>query len=94
MKIDKSVHAPGTILLLELRGEIHEAVIALWSPLGNAVKIFAGQTQMWLATPKVHAVEFLRIVGWDEFGQMVKEVEAEKKAKEANQAEEVEGEKS
>ena len=79
-------------MLLELQGQIHEAVIVGWSPMGQAVKIMAGQTQMWLATPKAHAVEFLRIVGWDEFKQMMDE--AEKKAKEANQAEEVEGEKS
>ena len=28
---------------------------------------------MWLATPKAHAIEFLRIVGWDEFKQMMEE---------------------
>ena len=94
MKIDKAKHAPGTVLLLEQGGQIHEAVIVGWSPMGQAVKIMAGQTQMWLATPKAHAVEFLRIVGWDEFKQMMEEAEAQKKAKEASQAEEVQGEKS
>ena len=46
------------------------------------------------AFAKAHAIEFLRIVGWDEFKQMMDEAEAQKKAKEASQAEEVEGEKS
>ena len=94
MKIDKAKHAPGTVLLLEQGGQIHEAVIVGWSPMGQAVILQIGQTQAWLATPKAHAVEFLRIVGWDEFKQMMDEAEAEKKAKEANQAEEVQGEKS
>ncbi len=94
MKIEKDKHAPGSVLLLEFQGQIHEAVIVGWSPMGQAVKIMAGQAQMWLATPKAHPIEFLRIVGWDEFKQMMDEAEAEKKAKEASQAEEVEGEKS
>ena len=94
MKIDKAKHAPGTVLLLEQGGQIHEAVIVGWSPMGQAVKIMAGQAQMWLTTAKAHAIEFLRIVGWDEFKQMMEEAEAQKKAKEANQAEEVQGEKS
>ena len=81
MKIDKSVHAPGSIMLLELQGQIHEAVIVGWSPMGQAVKIMAGQAQMWLATPKAHAIEFLRIVGWDEFKQMMEEAQ---KAKDDN----------
>ena len=81
MKLDKAIHAPGTVLLLELRGEIHEAVIVGWSPMGQAVKIMAGQAQMWLATPKAHAIEFLRIVGWDEFKQMMEEAQ---KAKDDN----------
>ena len=88
MKIDKANHAPGTVLLLEQGGQIHEAVIVGWSPMGQAVKIMAGQTQMWLATPKAHAVEFLRIVGWDEFKQMMEEAEAQKKAEEAKAQEE------
>lgn len=94
MRIEKDRHAPGSVLLIEIQGQIHEAVIVGWSPMGQAVKIMAGQAQMWLATPKAHAIEFLRIVGWDEFKQMMDEAEAEKKAKEANQAEEVQGEKS
>ena len=94
MRIEKDKHAPGTVFLLERGGEIHESVIVGWSPMGQAVKVMIGQAQMWLATPKAHAVEFLRIVGWDEFKQMMDEAEAEKKAKEANQAEEVQGEKS
>ena len=94
MKIEKDKHAPGSVLLLEFQGQIHEAVIVGWSPMGQAVKIMAGQTQMWLTTAKAHAIEFLRIVGWDEFKQMMDEAEAQKKAKEASQAEEVEGEKS
>ena len=94
MRIEKDRHAPGSVLLIEIQGQIHEAVIVGWSPMGQAVKIMAGQAQMWLATPKAHAVEFLRIVGWDEFKQMMDEAEAEKKAKEASQTEEVQGEKS
>ena len=84
MKIEKDKHAPGSVLLLEFQGQIHEAVIVGWSPMGQAVKIMAGQAQMWLATPKAHAIEFLRIVGWDEFKQMMDEAEeARKKAEEA-----------
>ena len=94
MRIEKDRHAPGSVLLIEIQGQIHEAAIVGWSPMGQAVKIMAGQALMWLATPKAHAIEFLRIVGWDEFKQMMDEAEAEKKAKEANQAEEVQGEKS
>ena len=94
MKIDKAKHAPGTVLLLEQGGQIHEAVIVGWSPMGQAVKIMAGQTQAWFTAAKVYVLEFLRIVGWDEFKQMMDEAEAQKRAKEASQAEEVEGEKS
>lgn len=73
MKLEKDKHAPGSVLLLEFQGQIHEAVIVGWSPMGQAVKVMAGQTQMWLPTPKAHAIEFLRIVGWDEFKQMMEE---------------------
>lgn len=81
MKIEKAKHAPGTVLLLDQGGQIHEAVIVGWSPMGQAVKIMAAQTQMWLATTKTHAIEFLRIVGWDEFKQMMDEAQ---KAKDEN----------
>ena len=103
MKIDKAKHAPGTVFLLERGGEIHESVIVGWSPMGQAVKIMAGQAQMWLATPKAHAVEFLKINSWKEYEAQLEEwqrqqAEAEaqkaKEAEEANQAEEVQGEKS
>lgn len=84
LKLEKAKHAPGTVFLLERNGEIHEAVIVGWSPMGQAVKIMAGQAQMWIATPKAHVIEFLRIVGWDEFKQMMDEAEeARKKAEEA-----------
>ena len=73
MKLEKDRHAPGTVLLVEINGSVLEAVIVGWSPMGQAVKIMAGQAQMWLATPKAHAIEFLRIVGWDEFKQMMEE---------------------
>ena len=75
MKLEKSSHAPGSILLIEIQGEIHEAVIVGWSPMGQAVKIMAGQSPMWLATSKAHTIEFLRIVGWDEFNRMMAEAE-------------------
>ena len=81
MRIEKDRHAPGSVLLIEIQGQIHEAVIVGWSPMGQAVKIMAGQAQMWLATPKAHAIEFLRIVGWDEFKQMMEEAQ---KAKDDN----------
>ena len=73
MRIEKDRHAPGSVLLIEIQGQIHEAVIVGWSPMGQAVKIMAGHAQMWLATPKAHAIEFLRIVGWDEVKQMMEE---------------------
>ena len=92
MKIDKAKYAPGTVLLLEQGGQIHEAVIVGWSPMGQAVKIMAAQTQMWLTTAKAHAIEFLRIVGWDEFKQMMDEAEKARQAS-TQQAEEVQGEK-
>lgn len=82
MKIEKDKHAPGSVLLLEFQGQIHEAVIVGWSPMGQAVKIMAGQTQMWLPTPKAHAIEFLRIIGWDEFKRMMEDAEIAKSAKE------------
>lgn len=88
MKLDKAIHAPGTVLLLELRGEIHEAVIVGWSPMGNAVKIFAGQSQMWLATPKVHAVEFLQIKSWKEYEATVEEFKRQQAEAEAKKAHE------
>ena len=93
MRIEKDRHAPGSVLLVEIQGQIHEAVIVGWSPMGQAVKIMAGQAQMWLATPKAHAIEFLRIVGWDEFKQMMDEAEKGRQAS-TQQAEEVQGEKS
>ena len=82
MRIEKDRHAPGSVLLIEIQGQIHEAVIVGWSPMGQAVKIMAGQAQMWLATPKAHAIEFLRIVGWDEFKRMMEDAEKAKSAKE------------
>ncbi len=103
MKIDKAKHAPGTVLLLEQGGQIHEAVIVGWSPMGQAVILQIGQTQMWLTTAKAHAVEFLKINSWEEYEAQLEEwqrqqAEAEaqkaKEAEEANQAEEVQGEKS
>ena len=84
MKIDKAKHAPGTVLLLEQGGQIHEAVIVGWSPMGQAVKVMIGQAQLWLAQPKAHAVEFLKINTWADFQRMMDEAEeARKKAEEA-----------
>ena len=80
MKLEKSSHAPGSILLMEIHGEIHEAVIVGWSPMGQAVKIMSGQSQIWLSAPKTHALEFLRVVGWEEFNRMMADAE---KAREA-----------
>ena len=94
MNIDKAKHAPGTVLLLEQGGRVDVAAIYSWSPMGQAVILQIGQTQAWFAAAKVYVLEFLQIVGWDEFKQMMDEAEAQKKAKEASQAEEVEGEKS
>ena len=75
MKLEKSSHAPGSILLMEIHGEIHEAVIVGWSPMGQAVKIMSGQSQIWLSAPKTHALEFLRVVGWEEFNRMMADAE-------------------
>ena len=84
MKIEKDKHAPGTVLLLERNGEIHESVIVGWSPMGQAVKVMIGQAQLWLAQPKAHAVEFLKINSWADFQRMMDEAEeARKKAEEA-----------
>ena len=75
MKIDKSIHAPGSVMLLEVQGQIHETVILGWSPMGQAAKVMIGQSAMWLNAPKTHAIEFLRIVGWDEFNRMMADAE-------------------
>ena len=85
MRIDKTIHAPGTVLLIEMGGTIHEAVIVGWSPMGQAVKMMLGQNQVWLHASKSHIIEFLKIMGWDEFEKMLKEMEREnaEKAQEA-----------
>ena len=84
MRIEKDKHAPGTIFLLERNGEIHESVIVGWSPMGQAVKVMIGQAQLWIAQPKAHAVEFLKINTWADFQRMMDEAEeARKKAEEA-----------
>ena len=84
MRIEKDKHAPGTVFLLERGGEIHESVIVGWSPMGQAVKVMIGQAQLWLAQPKAHAVEFLKINTWADFQRMMDEAEeARKKAEEA-----------
>ncbi len=84
MRIEKDKHAPGTVFLLERGGEIHESVIVGWSPMGQAVKVMIGQAQLWLAQPKAHAVEFLKINSWADFQRMMDEAEeARKKAEEA-----------
>ena len=89
MRIEKDKHAPGTIFLLERNGEIHESVIVGWSPMGQAVKVMVGQAQLWLAQPKAHAVEFLKINSWADFQRMMDEAEeARKKAEEAKVQEE------
>ncbi len=88
MKIEKDKHAPGSVLLLEFQGQIHEAVIVGWSPMGQAVKVMAGQTQMWLATPKVHAVEFLQIKSWKEYEATVEEFRRQQAEAEAKKAHE------
>ena len=97
MRLEKDKHAPGTVFLLERGGEIHESVIVGWSPMGQAVKIMAGQAQMWLATPKAHAVEFLKINSWKEYEAQLEEwqrQQAEAEAQKAKEAEEVQGEES
>jgi len=78
VKFDREKHAPGTILLVEIAGTIHEAVIVGWSPMSQAVKLMVGQEQRWFLAGKTHAVEFLRIVGWDEFKSIMAKVEEEK----------------
>ncbi len=84
MRLEKDKHAPGTVFLLERGGEIHESVIVGWSPMGQAVKVMIGQAQLWLAQPKAHAVEFLKINSWADFQRMMDEAEeARKKAEEA-----------
>ena len=93
MKIDKAKHAPGTVLLLEQGGRVDVAAIYSWSPMGQAVILQIGQTQAWFAAAKVCVLEFLRIVGWDEFKQMMDEAEKGRQAS-TQQAEEVQGEKS
>ena len=76
MKLDKQKHAPGTVMLSEIEGRIHEAVIVGWSPLGMAVKVMVGETQLWYRSDKLHAVELLRVVGWEEFQVMMDEAKA------------------
>ena len=75
MRLQKESHAPGTVLLIEMGGTIHEAVIVGWSPMGQAVKMMLGQNQVWLHASKSHIIEFLKIMGWDEFEKMLKEME-------------------
>lgn len=86
MRIDKTVHAPGTVLLIEMGGTIHEAVIVGWSPMGQAVQLMIGQSRVWLIAQKAHAIEFLKISGWDEFNRVMEEFEKEQ-AKKAQEAE-------
>ena len=75
MRIQKDNHAPGTVLLIEMGGTIHEAVIVGWSPMGQAVKMMLGQNQVWLHASKAHVIEFLKILSWEEFEKILKEME-------------------
>ena len=84
MRIEREKHAPGTVLLTEISGNVHEAVIVGWSPLGQAVKLMVGQSQQWFIAQKTHAVEFLRVSTWEEFEELMKE--AERKRTETREA--------
>jgi len=78
LKLDKSNHAPGTQFFLEIGNRVRVGSLIAWSNLGVCVLVqLDTEKPRWFMHAKIHAVEFIRVVGWEEFTQLIEQSQPE-----------------